>query len=67
MQEKLLLEIILQHEGNSLSKVMGIFQQIPIITRLSQNFNKLLGVALQTNMKKEVCLLCCFLWSFVRN
>lgn len=51
MQEKLLSEITLQRKGNSPSKVMGIFQQIPIITYLSQNFNKLLDVAWQTNIK----------------
>lgn len=66
MQENLLSEIILQCEGNSLSKVMGVFQQIPIITHLSHYFNKLLGVALQANTK-EVCLLCCFPWSFSSN
>lgn len=33
---------------------MGIFQQIPVITHVSQNCNNLLGVALQTNMKTFV-------------
>lgn len=46
----MLSEIILHSEGNTLSKVMGIFQQIPIITHLSQSFNKLLRVTLQTNI-----------------
>lgn len=49
----MLSEIILQCEGNSLSKVMGIFQQIRIISHLSQSFNKLLRVTLQTNIKKS--------------
>lgn len=62
----MLSEIILQCEGNSLSKVMVIFQEIPIITHLSQNFNKLPGVILQSNIKK-VCLLCSFCWSFSSN
>jgi len=50
----MLSEIMLQCGGNSLIKIMGIFQQIPVITHLSQNFNKLLGVTLQTTIKKSL-------------